>query len=144
MNKIKLTVLALVVGVGFSSMASAAGNDCNAKRAAIENQIRQAQQYGNSHKVAGLKKALNELNANCTNGGLVKDAQKDVSKLESKLIEKQADVNKVQADLREAQAAGDAKKVAKYQKKLQEKQADVKEITADLRQARAELAGLQG
>ncbi|MBK5071758.1 DUF1090 domain-containing protein [Budviciaceae bacterium BWR-B9] len=146
MSKAKLLILPLVLamGVGFSSMASAAGNDCAAKRAAIENQIREAQKYGNANKVAGLKKALSELNANCTNGGLVKDAEKKVAKLEKKLNEKQEDVREVQADLREAQAKGDAKKVAKYQSKLQEKQSDVKEVTADLNQARAELAALKG
>lgn len=143
----KTTVLPLVIlmgAVGFTTVASAAGNDCNAKRAAIETQIQQAQKYGNTYKIDGLKKALSELNAHCTDAGLIKDAQKKVEKLEKKLREKQEDVREVQSDLREAQAKGDAKKIAKYQKKLVEKQADVKEITADLRQAQAELSALRG
>lgn len=145
MKKTNLMVLPLVLalGVGFSAAASAAGNDCAAKRAAIENQIKQAQKYGNTHKVAGLKKALREVNAHCTNSGLIKDAEKKVTKLEKKLAEKQGDVREIQADLRQAQAKGDVKKVAKYQRKLQEKQRDVQEVTADLNQARAELAALK-
>jgi peptidoglycan hydrolase CwlO-like protein len=144
MNKMtKLAVLPLVMtlGVGFASTASAA-NDCNAKRAAIENQIKQAEKYGNYNKIAGLKRALSEVNAHCTSGSVLQDAQKKVSKLESKLRDKQDDVREVQADLRQAQASGDAKKVAKYQRKLQEKQADVNQINEELRQARAEVAAL--
>ncbi|MNC60292.1 hypothetical protein D3C76_1731630 [compost metagenome] len=74
---------------------------------------------------------------------MLQDAQKKVTKLEQKLADKQKDVQEIKADLREAQAKGDAKKVAKYQKKLQEKQADVKEIKQELKQARAELAAAQ-
>lgn len=143
MNKIKFAALPLVLalGAGFTTVASA---DCSAKRASIENQIQQAQKYGNANQLAGLKRALSEVNAHCTDASVSKDAEKKVSKLESKLRDKQDDVREVQADLREAQAKGDAKKVAKYQSKLQEKQAEVKEITAELRQAQAELAALRG
>jgi chromosome segregation ATPase len=144
MTKLIALPLILALGAGFASVASAAGNDCNAKRGAIENQIREAQKYGNSNKVAGLQKALNELQAHCTDSGLAAKGQQKIDKLERKLAQKQNDVSKVQADLGEAQARGDAKKVAKYEKKLQEKQSDVNEITADLRQARSELAALQG
>jgi len=142
MTKLAVLPLVLVLGASFSSLATA-GNDCNAKRAAIEYQIQQAEKYGNYNRVAGLKKALSEVNAHCTNGSVLQDAQKKVTKLEQKLADKQKDVNEVKADLREAQAKGDAKKVAKYQKKLQEKQSDVKEIKQELKEARAELASLQ-
>lgn len=66
--------------------------------------------------------------------------QKKVEKLERKLLDKKEDVRDIKADLRKAQAKGDAKKVAKYQRKLREKQAEVKEVAAELRQAKAELA----
>ncbi|MEB6337398.1 DUF1090 domain-containing protein [Serratia rhizosphaerae] len=143
MTKMAIMPVVLALGVGFSSMASAGGYDCNAKRAAIEYQIQQAEKYGNYHRIAGLKRALNELNAHCTNGSLIKDAQKKVEKLERKLADKQQDVREIKGDLREAQAKGDARKVAKYQRKLQEKQSDMREVAADLRQAQAELAALQ-
>lgn len=147
MKKItKMTVLPLLLALsaGYVSGAAAAGNDCDAKRAAIENQIKEAQKYGNYNKVAGLKQALAEINAHCTDSGLVVKAQQKVSKLEKKLAEKQDDLREVQADLREAQAKGDQQKVAKYQKKMAEKRADVQEIQAELQAARNELAALKG
>lgn len=141
-TKLAILPLVLVLGASFSTMANAA-YDCNAKRAAIEYQIQQAEKYGNYNRVAGLKRALSEVNARCTDGGMLQDAQKKVTKLEQKLADKQQDVQEIKADLRNAQARGDTKKVAKYQKKLQEKQADVKEIKQELKQARAELAAAQ-
>lgn len=114
-TKLAILPLVLVLGASFSTMANAA-YDCNAKRAAIEYQIQQAEKYGNYNRVAGLKRALSEVNAHCTNGSVLQDAQKKVTKLEQKLADKQKDVQEIKADLREAQAKGDAKKVAKYQK----------------------------
>ncbi|QBH96360.1 DUF1090 domain-containing protein [Limnobaculum zhutongyuii] len=145
MKKIKLLVLplTLTLGVGFASMASAAGNDCNAKRVTIENQITIAQQHGNTHELAGLQKALSELNAHCTNSGLVEKAQKKVSKLEKKIREKQADVQELQADLTEAQSRGKTDKIAKYERKIAEKNADIKDITNELNLVQAELAALK-
>ncbi|WBF46233.1 DUF1090 domain-containing protein [Serratia rubidaea] len=139
MTKMAVLPVVMALGVGFSSMASASYN-CDAKRSAIEYQIQQAEKYGNYNRVAGLKRALSEVNARCSTGGAVIDLQKKVEKLERKLLDKKEDVRDVKADLREARAKGDAKKVAKYQRKLQEKQAEVKEVAAELRQAKAELA----
>jgi chromosome segregation ATPase len=137
-----VTVLAVVASVGMFSTAQAA-ETCAAKSSALEKEIKIAQQYGNSYKVAGLKKALAEVKAHCTNASVLADAQKDVAKLEKKLAEKRDDVAEVQADLSEAKAKRDSKKIAKYQRKLAEKQADVREIQQELAQARAELAALK-
>lgn len=144
-NLVKVTILPLLVALsaGYVSTAAAAGNDCNAKRAAIENQIKEAQKYGNYNKVAGLKQALAEVNAHCTDSGLALKAQAKVTKLEKKLAEKQGDVREVQSDLREAQAKGNQKKIAKYQKKLTEKRNDVQKIQSELQAARNELAALK-
>lgn len=137
-----MMVLALTLTAGAMTSAQAA-ESCAAKRTALEQEISIAQQYGNAYKVAGLKKALAEVNAHCTNASVLSDARKDVSKLEKKLAEKREDVSEVQADLAEAQRKGDAKKIAKYQRKLAEKRADLNEIQQELSQARAELAQLQ-
>ncbi|TDN51477.1 DUF1090 domain-containing protein [Scandinavium goeteborgense] len=136
------TALALILATSAFTAANASDN-CASKRAALEKQISIAQQYGNSYKVAGLKKGLAEVTAHCTNSSMLSDAQKDVSKLEKKLAEKTKDVNEVQADLKKAQARGDRQKIAKYQRKLTEKQNDVREVQQDLNQARAKLARLQ-
>lgn len=147
MNKIaKLTVLPLVLALsaGYVSISSAAVNNCDTKRAAIEYQIEQAQKYGHYKKISGLKKALAEVNAHCTDSGQIVKAQQKVTKLEKKLAEKQDDVREVQNDLRKALAKGDQKKVVKYQKKLAEKNADAQKIQTELQAARNQLASLKG
>ncbi|WP_207885819.1 DUF1090 domain-containing protein [Pseudomonas sp. 30_B] len=142
MKKLKSSVLPLVFALtaGFTTHASA---DCAHKRAALEYQLQKAQQYGNSHRIAGLKRALSETNAHCvdqnSSAQLSKTPEQKVAKLQSKLSDKQQDVREAQADLREAQAKGDPGKIAKAQNKLQEKQAEVTEITKQLRKVQAEL-----
>ncbi len=132
--------LALLLATGFSSMAMA---DCDTKIAVLEAKITRAESYGNTSQVTALKKALAEVQANCTDSAKLQRAQDKVAKLEAKLQKKQAEVTEVQADLREAQAAGNSKKIAKYQKKLLEKQSDVKEASTELAKAKAALAALQ-
>ncbi len=139
----KKIIIALAAVATLGAMTSVqAAESCATKASAIEKEIRIAKQFGNTYKVAGLEKALAEVKAHCTNSSVLADAKKDVTKLEKKLAEKREDVAEVQADLREAQAKGDAKKIAKYKSKLAEKQADVREIQQELNQARAELAAL--
>lgn len=137
-----ISVLAVVASVGMFASAQAA-ESCAAKSAALEKEIRIAQQYGNSYKVNSLKKAQAEVKAHCTSESVKADAQKDVRKLEKKLADKKGDIAEVQADLNKAKAKGDAKKVAKYQRKLTEKQADLREIQENLNRARADLASLK-
>ncbi|OUR04504.1 hypothetical protein B5M10_01450 [Pluralibacter gergoviae] len=139
-----LSAITVVAAIGMFASASAhAAENCAQKRAALEKEIRIAQQYGNTYKVASLKKALAEVKAHCTNESVQADAQKKISKLEKKAAEKRSDVAEVQRDLNEAKAKGDSKKIAKYQKKLMEKQADLREIEQELRQARAGLGSLR-
>ena len=137
-----VTVLAVVASLGVMASAQAA-QGCAAKAAALVKQIKIAEQYGNAYKVAGLKQALAEVKAHCTDASVLADAQKKVQKLEKKLAEKRDDIAEVQSDLREAKAKGKADKIAKYQRKLAEKQADLREIQQELNQARAELAALK-
>ncbi|MBW7981658.1 DUF1090 domain-containing protein [Enterobacillus tribolii] len=140
----KRTLLSIAMIAGLGTMSAAhAYEDCNAKRAALENQIRIAEQYGNYNKVMGLKKALANVNAYCTNDSVAKDAEKKVQKLENKIADKKADISEIKADLNKAKAKGDAKKVAKYQSKLTEKQAELKELQAELKAARAQLAAMK-
>ncbi len=137
------SALALVVSLTAMGMGVAhAAQDCSAKRAALESELRIAQQYGNQAKAAGLRQALAEVNAHCTNSSVIADTQKEVRKLEKKVADKQEDVRDAQDDLRKAKAKGDTKKIAKAQKKIAEKQADVREAQQKLNRARAELAAL--
>lgn len=141
MNKAKLAALSLVLtaAAGFTSLASA---DCAHKRASLEYQLQKAQQYGNTHRVAGLKRALSNINAYCFDHYTASrdgSAERWIEKLEDKLRDKQEDIWEAQADLREAQAKGNPRKVAKAQNKLRDKQAEAKEIAEELQRARAEL-----
>lgn len=53
-----VSVLTVVAAVGMFASASAhAAETCAAKSAALEKEIKIAQQYGNTYKVDGLKKA---------------------------------------------------------------------------------------
>lgn len=133
--------LVLTLGAVFSTPASA---DCAHKRAAIEYQILQAEKYGNTHRVAGLKRALSRTNAYCVDHSYVSQitsVEKRVVKLESKLHDKQDDVREAQVKLREAQATGTPNKIAKARRKLQEKQDELNEIATELRDAQAMLGG---
>lgn len=142
MTKLKWTVLPLAFAMtaGFTTLASA---DCAHKRAALEYQLQKAQQYGNVHRIAGLKRALSETNAHCfAHNGSVdpsRTPEQNVAKLRSELSDKQEDVREARADLRKAQAKGDPGKIAKAQAKLQEKQAEVEEIAEELRRVQREL-----
>ncbi|KDO00461.2 DUF1090 domain-containing protein [Pseudomonas donghuensis] len=143
MKTLKTAVFPLVLTVGavFSTPASA---DCAHKRAALEYQIVQAQKYGNTYRVAGLKRALSKTNAYCVDHSYlspITNVEKSVVKLESKLHDKLDDVREAQAKLREAQATGTPKKIAKARRKLQEKQDDLNEIAAELREAQAMAVG---
>ncbi|WP_248917442.1 DUF1090 domain-containing protein [Pseudomonas entomophila] len=129
--------LVLTLGAVVSSPASA---DCAHKRAAIEYQILQAEKYGNTHRVAGLERALSRTNAYCVDHSYVSQitsVEKRVVKLESKLHDQQDDVREAQTKLREAQATGNPRKIAKARRKLQEKQDDLNEIATVLREAQA-------
>ncbi|MFV3413886.1 DUF1090 domain-containing protein [Pseudomonas nitroreducens] len=139
--KLSAISLLLAVSAGFTSLASA---DCAHKRAALEYQLQKAQQYGNTHRVAGLKRALSKTNAYCLDYSTTdrnSGAQRWVEKLEDKLRDKQEDIWDAQADLRKAQAKGDPRKVTKAQNKLRDKQAEANEIAEELQRARADLTG---
>lgn len=129
------SMLALAASVGFFASAHAAPN-CNAKSAAIEKEIRIAEQFGNTYKTANLKRALAEVKAHCTNESINADSQKNVQQLEKKLEKKRQEIIQTKANLKEAQKKGDLKKIEKFKRQLIEKQADMREIQKELNHAR--------
>lgn len=92
---------------------------CAAKRASIEAQIAEARAHGRKHELAGLKKALRNNQAHCTDRSLAKQREAQIRQAQRKLAAREQ-------GLREAEAKGDAKKIA--------------DRTAKLEQARRELA----
>ncbi|MHC9003533.1 DUF1090 domain-containing protein [Enterobacter adelaidei] len=112
----------LVLAPSFSSALAAplVATGCEAKRQDIVQQIDYARAHGNSHRIAGLEKALSEVNANCTDEGLLAERESDVRKKEQKVKERRQ-------ELAEAQADGRADKIIKKQQKLEEAQAELNE-----------------
>lgn len=112
----------LILAPTFSTLAA---TGCEAKRQNIEQQIDYARTQGNSHRVAGLEKALSEAKANCTDEGLRAERKSDVLKKEQKVEERRQ-------ELAEAQADGRADKISKKQQKLEEAQAELDEAKSQL------------
>lgn len=141
MNKV-ITVLSLsLLFTGMTSSALAA-ESCADKRQAIESEISYAKQHNNTGKLAGLEKALREVNTHCTPETLRKDAREKVAKLEKKLAEKKADILEAKNDLAQAKAQGKQNKISKYQQKVAEKKSDADKITRQLSQAKRKLSAL--
>lgn len=98
---------------------------CAAKKQEISRQIDYARAHNNSHRVAGLTTALEEVESSCTDAGLQKERMQ-------KVAEKQEKVNERQAELKEAQETGRQDKVAKKQQKLEEAQQELADAKAEL------------
>ena len=98
---------------------------CAAKKQAITLQLEQARTHSNSDQVAGLEKALSEVNANCTDAGLKKER-------ENKVLEAKHEVSKRQADLDKAMKKGDAEKIDKRKTKLAESRKELQEALDQL------------
>ena len=128
MNRLSKTALTLLVALAASASTTASAADtqltgCAAKRESIRSELRQAQEQGLSDKVAGLTRALDEVNAHCRDSTLIERHNK-------KVLKAQAKVNQTERSLRLAQEANkEPKKIAKLEGKLEK--------------ARAELAALQ-
>lgn len=116
----KLTTLA-VVFFPFSTVALAATSPCVEKAQNITREIHSAEQHHNSHRVAGLKKALQDVQAHC-------DDEKTVSGQRKAIAEKREDVKEQQKQLAEARAKGDAQKTAKRERRLTEAQRKLKAL----------------
>ncbi|MGW1443418.1 DUF1090 domain-containing protein [Serratia rhizosphaerae] len=108
----------------FASFSIAAEGGCAAKEQEIQQQIDYATQHGNSQRVAGLKTALGEVQAHCTDAGLQAEQQK-------KIEEKQHKVSERRQELKEAQQTGKLDKITKKQQKLAEAEAELKQAQAE-------------
>lgn len=107
--------------------ANPAATGCEAKRQYIEQQIRYARSNGNDHRIAGLEKALSEVNAHCTDSGLRAEREADVREKTRKVTEREQ-------ELAEARADGRADKIRKKERKLDEARAELEEARAALTQ----------
>lgn len=135
---VELTLISLAV----MSAPVHAAESCATKRASIERELHIAQQYSNTHKIAGLRQALEEVDAHCSHASVLADTLSEIRQLQDKLLDKQHDVASLDHDIRFAEEKGDHKKVLKYQQKREGKLADIAEINQKLKQVNDELTAL--
>ncbi|MGY2260828.1 DUF1090 domain-containing protein [Pseudomonas sp. SDO55104_S430] len=98
---------------------------CAAKKQGIINQIELAKSRGNDSQLAGLEKALSEVDANCTDASLKKER-------ENKVLEAKHEVSKRQADLDKAMKKGDPEKIDKRKEKLAQSRKELQEAVDEL------------
>lgn len=111
-------VLALTLAT--LSASAAATSLCQEKEQDIQREIGYAEKHNNQNRINGLKKALSEVQANCTDSKLRANHQE-------KIDEQKDEVREREQDLDAAKQTGDEEKVAKREHKLQEAQ---KELSA--------------
>lgn len=125
-----LTAAAAVCAlVGFAPAKAAtdcsAQRGCAAKFCEIENDIAAAQAQNNTRREAGLRKALAEARAHCTDSRLQSQREADVR-------EKQSKVSEREQELKEARAKGKQDKIDKAQRKLEEAQSEYNAALVEL------------
>ncbi|MBB2496992.1 DUF1090 domain-containing protein [Aquipseudomonas ullengensis] len=119
-----LSLLALTAAPAFAAEPSPA---CQAKQADIQAQITAATARGNSQEVAGLQRAMQANQANCSDASLAAER-------EAKIKEAREEVAERESDLREAEQDGDAQKIAKRRAKLEEARSELLEAEQPLAQ----------
>lgn len=105
--------IVLALTLACLSASAAATSLCQEKEQDIQREIGYAEKHNNQNRINGLKKALSEVKANCTDSKLRADHQE-------KITEQKDEVREREQDLRDAKQSGDAEKVAKREHKLQE------------------------
>jgi len=129
----KREVISLVVFSSLSMINYAHANqDCDIRRAEIEQELHIAQQYNNVSKIAGLKEALSEVNAHCSHESVCQKTQHEIRKLHNKIADKNEDIQKLTNDLRHVEAEENSDKAAKIRHKLDKKQDELLEAQQKL------------
>ena len=107
--------IALALTLFSLSTASFATSLCLEKEKDIQREISYAEKHNNQNRINGLKKALSEVKANCSDKELRASHQKKIAAQKDEVAERRR-------DLQEAKEKGDADKIAKREKKLKEAQ----------------------
>lgn len=105
--------IVLALALASLSASAAATSLCQEKEQDIQREIGYAEKHNNQNRIDGLKKALSEVQAHCTDSKLRADHQE-------KIAEQKDEVREREQDLKKAKQKGDAEKVAKRAHKLQE------------------------
>jgi hypothetical protein len=115
--KVSLMNYRIVLGLALFSIStvSFAASPCQEKEQEIKREISYAEKHNNQSRINGLKKALSEVQANCSDSKLRADHQKKISEQKDEIAERRQ-------DLAEAKEKGDAGKIDKREKKWKEAQ----------------------
>jgi len=119
-----LAALGLGAGTTQAAAPDAGLTGCDAKRSAIENQLKIAREHGNAAQAAGLEEALRGV-ANCTDASLRKER-------EQKVLDARHEVAQREKDLKKAEKKGDAEKINKRKDKLAESRKELQDAVDDL------------
>ena len=122
MKKTLLTICLYLLPLSLTvAHAATALTGCAAKKQAIETQLSYARQHNNTHQVAGLEKALREVDQHCSESSLSKERHE-------KVIEKKREVLEREQELAKAKAEGrSASKIQKREDKLAEARQELNE-----------------
>ncbi|KDE35422.1 hypothetical protein AW40_16130 [Kosakonia radicincitans UMEnt01/12] len=115
--------IALALALLSLSAVAQAASPCQEKEHDIQREISYAEKHNNQSRIEGLKKALHEMRANCSDTQLRAAHQKKIAGQKEEVAERRH-------DLAEAKQKGDAEKISKREHKLKEAQLELKELEA--------------
>ncbi|EKY8363977.1 DUF1090 domain-containing protein [Salmonella enterica] len=122
---LRVTILTSLLYSFMVSGAIAGHEGCEYKRQDLERQIAYAQAHNNIHRVAGLQKALRQVDEHCTDNNLLRQK-------ENKVAEKKRKVSDRQRELEQVRASGKREKIASKQAKLDEAREELAEARREL------------
>ncbi|AKJ42432.1 DUF1090 domain-containing protein [Pragia fontium] len=125
LKKLCLIVPLIISPTVFAGNAYSGKDYCQIKKEKILQQMEYAKQYNNMNRLAGLERALSNVEAHCTNGNYRANA-------EQKVADKERKVAKRQAELEKARVSGKAEKIAKKERKLREAEIELDEALGRL------------
>ncbi|MFD1259939.1 DUF1090 domain-containing protein [Entomomonas asaccharolytica] len=136
----KLTVGAALLSVCLANTVVAdyyhKQQGCKIKIQKLQQQLEYAKTYGNTNRVQGLERAIANVKTYCLGdydeNYSYNDQTKDISKLKSKVADKQEKVDERNEELLEAIAKGDPEKIVKKTRKLKEAMAELEEAKSNL------------
>jgi rubrerythrin len=113
----------IVIALTLVSLSAGAWavSPCQEKAKDIQREISYAEKHHNQNRINGLKKALDEVNAHCSDRQVLADHQKKIARQKDEVTERRQELN-------EAKQKGDADKIDKRERKLREAQDELKAL----------------
>ena len=120
------TLVTLLTGtVLLASVNKETNKGCDQKITHLEEELTQAKNNNNTHRINGLEISLSNVQEHCTDKGLKE-------KLEEKIASEQEDLNEHTKDYNEAVSEGKSDKIQKYKMKIEKDNVKIKALTKEL------------